>query len=91
MSSVAVEFNEELIDLLDAADRPVGQAAQELIVLELYRQRRISSGKAAELLGMRRYDFIRHASDLGIPYFAMSPEEWEAERQAAKRLARGSA
>lgn len=87
MSSVAVEFDEELIDLLRASDRPVGQAARELIVLELYRQRRISSGKAVALLGMRRYDFIRHASDLGIPFFTMTKEEWEAERRAAARLA----
>jgi predicted HTH domain antitoxin len=90
MSNVAVEVDQELVEILREMDRPVGQAAQELIVLELYRQRHISSGKAAELLGMRRYDFIRHASDLGIPFFAMTEEEWETERRAANRLAHGS-
>ena len=87
MSGVAVELDKDLVDLLTDLERPVSQAAQELIVLELYRQRRISSGKAAGLLGMRRDEFIRHASDLGIPFFAMSKEEWEAERLAATRLA----
>lgn len=89
--SVAVELDEELIDLLRTLDRPVGQSARELIVLELYRRRTISSGKAAALLGMRRAEFVPSASGLGIPYFAMSDDEWEAERQAARRLAAGPA
>ncbi len=40
---------------------------------------RISSGKAAELLGMERIAFIRYASRLGLPYFDMTESEWEAE------------
>ncbi|MGH2532987.1 MAG: UPF0175 family protein [Thermomicrobiales bacterium] len=87
MSSVAVELDQDLIDVLQASDQPVSRAATELIVLELYRQGRLSSGKAAELLGTSRYDFIRHASELGIPFFRMSKEEWEAESAAAERLA----
>jgi predicted HTH domain antitoxin len=50
-----------------------------MIVLELYRRRTISSGKAAELLGMGRADFIAYASRLGIPFFDMTDQEWEAE------------
>ncbi|MPZ24718.1 MAG: UPF0175 family protein [Dehalococcoidia bacterium] len=87
MSSVAVELDRDLINLLRDSDQPVAQTATELIVLELYRQGRLSSGKSAELLGMPRFDFIRHASDLGIPFFRMSQEEWEAESAAAERLA----
>jgi predicted HTH domain antitoxin len=45
----------------------------------LYRRGTISGGRAAELLGMDRYDFIRYAAKLGIPYFAMTEEEWNAE------------
>ncbi len=51
----------------------------ELIVLELYRRGHLSSGKAAELLGMERIGFIRYASRLGLPYFDMTESEWEAE------------
>lgn len=46
--SVEVELDQDLVDLLEALHRPVKQAARELIVLELYRQGEISSGKAAE-------------------------------------------
>jgi predicted HTH domain antitoxin len=50
-----------------------------MIVLELYRRGTLSSGKAGELLGMARMDFIQHASRLGIPYFALTVDEWDAE------------
>jgi predicted HTH domain antitoxin len=57
-----------------------------MIVLELYRRGTISSGKAGELLGMPRIDFIKHASRLGIPFFDMTDDEWEAEKAALKNL-----
>jgi hypothetical protein len=53
-----------------------------MIVLELYRRGAISSGKAGDLLRMPRLDFIRHASQLGIPNIDMTAEEWENEKAA---------
>jgi len=41
-------------------------------------------GKAAELLGMPRIDFIKHASRLRIAFFDMTDDEWEAEKAALK-------
>ena len=67
-------------------DRPLEDNARESIILELYRQGKISSGKAAELLGMPRIAFIQHASDLGIPFFDMTEEEWRAEVDQARKL-----
>jgi len=52
----------------------------------LYRRGTISSGKAAELLSMSRWEFIHHASRLGIPYFAMTGDEWEAERKRSETV-----
>lgn len=45
------------------------------IVLELYRQSRISSGKAAELLAETREAFLRRAAAADIPYFNLTPED----------------
>ena len=67
-------------------DRPLEDNARESIVLELYRQGQISSGKAAELVGMPRIAFIQHASDLGIPFFDMTEEEWRAEVDQVRKL-----
>ena len=56
------------------------------MVLELYRRAVISSGKAAELLDMERFEFVRYASRLGIAFFDMSEDEWEAEADLTKTL-----
>jgi len=61
MSSVMIEIDETLAALLRQTNQPVQEAGREMIVLELYRRGTISSGRAAELLGMDRIDFIQHA------------------------------
>ncbi len=80
MSTVAVELDEVLATLLRETCQPIQLAASEMIVLELYRRGAISSGKPGDLLGMPRMDFIRHASELGIPVIDMTAEEWEQEK-----------
>ena len=80
MSSVTLELEDDLVVLLNQTNQPLPQAVRELIVLEMYRRGTISSGRAAELLAMPRWEFVHYASQLGIPYFDMTDEEWEAER-----------
>lgn len=80
MSTVRVDLDEAVAGLLHETNQPVSEAASEMIVLEPYRRGSVSSGKAAELLGMARTDFIRHASHLGIPFIDMTSDEWEAEK-----------
>ena len=86
MSGISVSLASDLVGLLQTLDRPLEESVRELLVLELYRQARISSGKAAELLGMERVAFIQHSSALGIPFFDMSEEEWQAEIELIRKL-----
>ena len=86
MSSVKIEIEEPLAGILHRTNQPVEVAGREMIVLELYRRGTISSGKAAEILGMPRIDFIKHASRLGIPYIDMTADEWAAEKAASDSL-----
>lgn len=86
MNEVMLQLDEELTAVLSNLNQPVGKAARELIVLELYRRGTISSGKAAHLLDMSRFEFIRHASRLGIPFFDLTEDEWAAERAQALLL-----
>ncbi|HEY0602677.1 MAG TPA: UPF0175 family protein [Herpetosiphonaceae bacterium] len=86
MSAVTVQLDEELAALLSGSNQPLQQTARELIVLELYRRGTISSGKAAQLLGMSRFDFVQHASRLGIPFLDMTEDEWAAERAQLETL-----
>ena len=85
MASIHLELGEELGDLLAKLGQPIEQTAREMIVLELYRRSLISSGKAAALLGVHRLDFIQRASELGIPYFRFTEDEWQAEVAESKR------
>lgn len=86
MSLQTIELNDELVAVLNSLNQPVRQSIPELVVLELYRRGVISSGKAAEWFGLGRADFIRHASQLGIPFFDMTESEWESERCNAETL-----
>lgn len=86
MAAIKVDLDEDLVALLHQLNQPLQRTVRELIVLELYRRGIISSGKAAELIGTSRLEFIHHASRLGIPYFAMTEDEWEAERSRSETL-----
>jgi predicted HTH domain antitoxin len=79
MSVIQLDLEEGIVVLLQGSNQPVHQVARELIVLELYRRGTISSGKAAQLLDMSRSEFIRHASRLGIAFFDLTDDEWNAE------------
>ena len=86
MATVKIEIEESLAALLHQTNQEVQVAGREMIMLELYRRGSISSGKAAELLGMQRFDFIQHASKLGISYFALTEDEWEAEMASLESM-----
>jgi predicted HTH domain antitoxin len=86
MSTISLDLEEDVVALLRQSNQPVERTAREFIVLELYRRGAISSGKAAQLLGMSRVEFVQHASRLGIPYYAMTEDEWKTERTQSQRL-----
>ncbi|HET8521675.1 MAG TPA: UPF0175 family protein [Thermomicrobiales bacterium] len=88
MSTIAVELDNDLVRLLRERDSPLDETIREIVVLDLYRQQKLSRGRSAELLGLSLRDFLDLASRAGIPYFALTSEEWEQELMAAKELAR---
>ena len=83
---MTLQLDDELTHLLQSGDQPADEAARELIVLELYRQHRISSGRAAELVRLSRIDFIHRAAALGIAYFDLGADEMEREIAEAGAL-----
>ena len=87
MSTVAIELEPEWVSVLrPLGGRPLTSLVKELSVLELYRRRQVSSGKAAELLGMDRFEFIRHAAREGISFLDLAEEEWDAELERVSAL-----
>ncbi len=82
--TITVTLERELWELYRPFYQQPEEAIKEVAVLELYRRREISSGKAAELLGMNRFEFIRHAARLGIPFFDMDESELAKEVHQAE-------
>ncbi len=58
----------------------------EWLVLSLFTEGRISSGKAARLLGISRVDFLALLRKRGIAYINYSSHELEEEFEAARTL-----
>ncbi len=56
MSELKLDVPPELLSILRELGEP-SETVKECVVLELYRRGVISSGKAAELLGMTRWEF----------------------------------
>ncbi|MBC6421054.1 MAG: UPF0175 family protein [Hormoscilla sp. SP12CHS1] len=73
MSTITLrKLPQELIPILEANDAELEGRILELIVLELVRQQRISTGKAAELLGISKWEFVQLLGQNNIPYFTGS-------------------
>jgi predicted HTH domain antitoxin len=84
---MTIEISPEIAELLATPNRPVDQAVNEIIVLELYRQHEISVGRAAELLHMPLADFMKYSSDRGIPLVDMTEEEIARELETIRQFA----
>ena len=55
------------------------RALKKSLVLQLVRDQRISAGKAAELLGISKFEFIVLMSANHVAYFDYSSEELDEE------------
>ena len=82
----AIQIDDELLAALPGGQPDAGAQLRELAVLELYRRRVLTSGRAAELLDLAREEFVRHASRVGIPYFELDEIELERELAASHEI-----
>lgn len=63
------------------------QISKEQVVLRLYRESQISTGRGARLLGMSIYDFIQFLSRHQVSIFNYEEGELEADANAARMAA----
>ena len=66
--------------------RDVGPDLRLLAALALFRARRVSSGRAAEIVGCSKAEFIDALDRHGIPYFTETPDELAAQVEAVREL-----
>jgi predicted HTH domain antitoxin len=84
MSTVQVELPEELFALANVSGTP-SRSASKIIALELFRERRISAGKAAELAGVALDEFLDFAARREVPLH-YTAADWEQDQATARKL-----
>jgi len=80
---LVLEFPEEISEK-DLEDEEVQRRSKEGAVFELLRKKKISQGKAAELLGITRNELFDLMAKFDIPVIDMSEEE--LKKELAKNL-----
>jgi predicted HTH domain antitoxin len=86
METVDVKLPSELLRVANLEGSSLSQDAAQLLALELYREDKISLGRAAELCQAPLAAFLDFAAKHGVPPLRYSFEDLEEERQTADRL-----
>ncbi len=81
-----VDLSSALLRAANLEERNLSQEAARLLALELYREDKVSLGRAAELCETPLAAFMDFAAKHGVPPLRYSFEDLEEERQTADRL-----
>lgn len=79
-------YPEGFPQLLKMSDTEFAEEVRFLAAAKLYELGRLSSGKAAQLAGMGRVEFLYALVRVGVPAINLRDEEIDAEIDAAKEL-----
>jgi len=86
METVDVKLPSELLRVANLEESNLSQEAARLLALELYREDKVSLGRAAELCQTPLAAFMDFAAKHGVPPLRYSFEDLEKELQTADRL-----
>jgi predicted HTH domain antitoxin len=86
METVAVELPSALLKAANLEERNLSQEAARLLALELYREDKVSLGRAAELCQTPLATFMDFAARHGVSPLRYSSEDLEEERRSTDRL-----
>jgi predicted HTH domain antitoxin len=86
METVPVELPSALLKAANLEERNLSQEAARLLALELYREGKVSLGRAAELCQTPLAAFVDFAAKHGVPPLRYSSEDLEEERRSTDRL-----
>jgi predicted HTH domain antitoxin len=90
METVDVKLPSELLRVANLEESSLSEEAARLLALELYREDKVSLGRAAELCQTPLAAFMHFAAKHGLPLLRYSFEDLEEERQTVDGLDRRS-
>ena len=80
---IELEVPQVLAEYADVNSESYKKKINQIMLYELVKNEKISIGKAAEAMGMRKIDFITDLGKMDIPYFDFSMEELMEDVQNA--------
>jgi predicted HTH domain antitoxin len=86
METVDIKLPSELLRVAGLEQGNLSEEAARLLALELYREDKISLGRAAELCQTPVAAFMDFTAKHGVPPLRYSFEDLDTERQTADRL-----
>lgn len=86
METVDIKVPSELLRAANLEERNPSQEAARLLALELYREDKVSLGRAAELCETPVAAFMEFAARHGVPPLRYSFEDLEEERRTTDRI-----
>lgn len=86
MVAYEIKIPSEMKVFLSGTDKKMDIQRMALLLYPYIHDQTISHGRAAELLGMNKYDLIKIYEDLGLPYYNMDFSEIEKEIAAFHEL-----
>ena len=72
---IELEIPRVLAEYIDINDKDYKKKINQIMLYDLIKNEKISIGKAAEILGIRKIDFITELGKMEIPYFDYTIEE----------------
>ena len=81
---VEIELPRNLLEALNIPESELARQAKEWVLLELFLEGKISAGKAAEVLGLSKAQFIELLNQRDLPYLDANRKELKREIAAAR-------
>jgi predicted HTH domain antitoxin len=79
MQQLTIPYDEGLLLLTGKKPAEFEREARFLLALKLFELRRISAGKAAEMSGLNKPEFLLKASQMGVPVVDLDQDQLDAE------------
>lgn len=86
MALVNLQLPEDLVAVAQLDEGNVSQEAAKIIAMELFRERKVSLGRAAELCSTPLAAFMDFIARHGVPPLNYGLDELEEDRQTISRL-----
>ncbi|PUU86551.1 MAG: hypothetical protein CI947_2455 [Halanaerobium sp.] len=80
---IEIEYPDNLPDLLQKSPEEFEREAKMAMAIKLFELKRISSGIAAEMVGMERVSFLLELRKYGVEMINMEPEELPSDLENA--------